>query len=129
MLKIYIAYCFFGIVCITFALMKTENKQLFISGKILEIGAQESGDTWQKQEFTVVTIDKYPNEVRFSVWNKNLIWLERVKVGDIVNVYFNMLSQKHNEKWYTVLTAWRIEVNIWAMQEELKQVSTNDNQQ
>jgi hypothetical protein len=109
--------------------MKTENKQLFISGKILEIGAQESGDTWQKQEFTVVTIDKYPNEVRFSVWNKNLIWLERVKVGDIVNVYFNMLSQKHNEKWYTVLTAWRIEVNIWAMQEELKQVSTNDNQQ
>lgn len=105
--------------------MKTENKPLFICGIILEIGALESGETWQKQEFTIRTLDKYPTEVRMSVWNKNLIWLERCKLGDIVNVYFNMLSQKHNEKWYTVITAWRIEVNIYETQKQAQQLNGN----
>lgn len=123
--KFYIAYCFFGIVYFIFAPMKTENKPLFICGIILEIGALESGETWQKQEFTIRTLDKYPTEVRISVWNKNLIWLERCKIGDIVNVYFNMLSQKHNEKWYTVITAWRIEVNIYETQKQAQQLNGN----
>ena len=93
----------------------TTEKQLSIRGYIREIGTQETGETWKKQEFTIETVDKYPKLLRISCWNSAIEWLQRTKVEDLVNVYFNVQSRKHSDKWYTEVTAWRIEVDVRAM--------------
>jgi len=95
--------------------MTTENKQLSIRGYIREIGTQESGETWKKQEFTIETIDKYPKELRVSCWNNNIEWLSRAKEGDIVTVFFNVQSRSHSGKWYTEVSCWRMDVDVRAM--------------
>ncbi len=95
--------------------MTTENKQLSIRGYIREIGTQESGETWRKQEFTIETVEKYPKELRISCWNNNTEWLSRCKVGDLVNVFFNVQSRSFNGKWFTEVSAWRIDVDVKAM--------------
>jgi hypothetical protein len=95
--------------------MTTENNQLSIRGIITDIGSADQGENWSKQEFTITTVDKYPKEVRISVWNANIEWLSRCKLGDEVVVLFNVQSRKHNDKYYTELSAWRIDVDILAM--------------
>lgn len=94
--------------------MTTENR-LLISGYIREIGTLESGETWKKQEFTIETVEKYPKELRISCWSNNIEYLSRCKEGDLVNVYFNVQSRSHSGKWYTEVSAWRIDVDIRAM--------------
>ena len=95
--------------------MTTENNQLSIRGIITDIGSADQGENWSKQDFSITTVDKYPKEVRISVWNANIEWLSRCKLGDEVVVLFNVQSRKHNDKYYTELAAWRIDVDILSM--------------
>ncbi len=96
-------------------IMTTQNNQLSIRGIITDIGNAEQGENWTKQDFSIHTVDKYPREVRISVWNANIEWLSRCKSGDEVVVLFNVQSRKHNDKYYTEITAWRIDVDVLAM--------------
>jgi len=100
--------------------MTTENKQLSIRGYIREIDMLETGDTWKKQEFTIVTIEKYPKELRISIWNNATEYLLRCKVGDVVICNLNLQSRKYQDKWYSEISAWKVEVDIRAMIEEQK---------
>jgi hypothetical protein len=93
--------------------MTTENK-LSIFGYIRYIDTLQQGETWKKQEFTIETVEKYPKEVRISCWNNNIEYLSRCKVGDPVNVSFNVQSRQYKENWFTELSAWRIDVDIRA---------------
>lgn len=99
--------------------MNTATNQLQISGKILEIGtemANEIGNnTWKKQDFVIQTDEKYSKTISISVWGDNILWLQRCKVGDIVNAMINVSSKKVNDRWFTEVTAWRIEVDIQRM--------------
>ena len=95
--------------------MTTQNNQLSIRGIITDIGNAEQGENWTKQDFSIHTVDKYPREVRISVWNANIEWLSRCKLGDEVVVLFNVQSRKHNDKYYTEITAWRIDVDVLTM--------------
>ena len=95
--------------------MTTQNNQLSIRGIITDIGNAEQGENWTKQDFSITTIDKYAKEVRISVWNSNIEWLSRCKPGDEVVVQFNVQSRKHNDKYYTEITAWRIDVDVLSM--------------
>jgi hypothetical protein len=99
--------------------MTTQNA-LTVRGYIREIDPLESGDTWKKQEFTIVTIEKYPKELRISIWNNTTEYLTRCKVGDIVICSLNLQSRKYNDKWYSEISAWKVEVDIRAMIEEQK---------
>ena len=95
--------------------MTTENNQLSIRGILTDIGSADQGENWSKQDFSITTVDKYSKEVRISVWNANIEWLSRCKLGDEVVVLFNVQSRKHNDKYYTELSAWRIDVDILSM--------------
>lgn len=99
--------------------MNTQNT-LTVRGYIREIDPLESGDTWKKQEFTIVTIEKYPKELRISIWNNATEYLLRCKVGDIVICNLNLQSRKYQDKWYSEISAWKVEVDIRAMIEEQK---------
>lgn len=102
----------------------TKKEQLTITGKILEIGSPTNGKDWQKQEFTLLVGDLYPKQVRLSVWNSNMLWLERSRVGDIVDCQINISSKQHEDKWYTEITAWTIRVDIKKTSESQQKIKS-----
>ena len=106
--------------------MITENDRLLIKCYIREISTLEQGETWKKQEFTIHTVEKYPKELRISCWNNNIEWLSRCKLEDLVNVYFNVQSRSFNGKWFTEVSAWRIDVDVRGMLEAQKGVENGN---
>lgn len=89
--------------------MIEQKNTLWVYGKITEIHNAEHGETWEKRSFVIETIDKYPVTIHFNVWNKNIIYIDRCKVGDQAKVYFNISSREYKGNWYTEASVWRIE--------------------
>ncbi|MFN9115662.1 MAG: DUF3127 domain-containing protein, partial [Bacteroidota bacterium] len=88
------------------------TNQLKITGTIINIQDAIQGESWIKQAFQIRTDGEYPKLVSFITFNACQDQLSRCKIDDQVNVYFNPESRSHNEKWYTELTAWRININF-----------------
>lgn len=86
---------------------------LEIKGKLIQKMAVESGDgrngKWEKQQFVIETEEQFPKKVCIHVWNDKLPILEGIVEGDRINVHINIASREYNSKWYTDITAWRIE--------------------
>lgn len=90
---------------------------LEITGKItkfLEVQSgtsSSSGNEWSKQNFIVETEDQYNNVYCFEVFGaekvENLTKFQ--KVGDTVKVLFNVNTNEWKGKYFTSLSAWRIE--------------------
>lgn len=99
--------------------MRSDKNQLTITGRVMEIGETIEGQTvngqWRKAHFVILTEEKYPKDVCIHVWNDTIIQLERIKEQDIVNVAVNLVSRKHDGRWYTEVQAWRIDVDFYAM--------------
>src|ERR1700712_832575 len=82
-----------------------------ISGKILQLlpaqtGAGKNGQ-WKKQEFILETGDTYPKKVCIAVWGDK-IDLASFKLGDSIDVSFDVESREYNGKWYTDVKAWKV---------------------
>ena len=83
-----------------------------ISGKIIQLLPAQEGQgkngTWKKQEFILETGDTYPKKVCIAVWGDK-IDIKGFKMGDTVDVSFDVESREYNGKWYTDVKAWKIE--------------------
>jgi len=83
-----------------------------IAGKIIKILPVQSGQgkngEWKKQEFVIQSDGPYPKNVCFTVWN-NKVEIESFKENQMVKVSFDPESREFNSRWYTDLTAWRIQ--------------------
>lgn len=89
---------------------------LEIEGKIIrklgvQSGTSARGD-WSKQEFIIEYQEgNYPSQACFSVWGADKVKeLEKYQINDKVKVSFNINSREYNNRWYTDLRAWKIEV-------------------
>ena len=89
---------------------------LEIEGKIIrKLGVQSGTSTrgeWSKQEFIIEYQEgNYPSQACFSVWGADKVKeLEKYQINDKVKVSFNINSREYNNRWYTDLRAWKIEV-------------------
>jgi len=86
-----------------------------IKGKITHVlepvtGTSEKGD-WKKQTFVLLTEGEYPKQIAFDVFKDKI---PAPKVNDIVSVSINLESREYSGKWYTNITAWKIETNVSA---------------
>ena len=74
-------------------------------------GTSKAGKEWQKQSFIVKTKEEYNNLYCFEVFGdekvENLIKYQ--KEGDQVKVTFNVNTNEWQDKFFTSLSAWRIE--------------------
>lgn len=80
--------------------------------KIFDTITFESG--FQKREFIINTGGDYPQKIKFEVIKDKCEALEKFnKVGDLVNVSFNLRGSEYtkNDKtmYFTTLSAWKIE--------------------
>ena len=89
--------------------------ELKVKGKIIEIlevekGTSKAGKEWQKQNFVIDTGAKYNPEVCFEVFGKEKCEnLQKYnKVGQDVEVHFNVSSREYNGRYFHNLDAWKI---------------------
>ena len=85
-----------------------------VKGKIISIGEAQTFDSGAKKlSFQIDTGEQYNNILSFDLF-KGVEHLEHLtkfgefnKVGDSVEVEFNIQCKEHNGKWYTNLSMWR----------------------
>ncbi|MEG1555482.1 MAG: DUF3127 domain-containing protein [Bacteroidales bacterium] len=75
----------------------------------LQSGVGKTGNSWQKQEFVIETIEQYPKKICANLWGDKIEMLSPLNVGDTVMVSFALESREFNGKWYTDVKAWKIE--------------------
>ena len=89
-----------------------EIKGKVISKLEIEKGTSKAGNEWEKQTFVIATFDdQYPKQVAFEGFGKIVEFSNKLKKNDEVTVQFNPESQEWKGKWYTKLSAWKVEVN------------------
>lgn len=81
--------------------------------KISEVqeGTSSKGNTWKKLGFILTTKNgDYQNEVYFTVFGEEKVenFLKFNKVGQMVDVSFNINCREYNERYYTDLSAWKV---------------------
>ena len=86
------------------------NGTITVISEVQEGTAKSTGNTWKKAGFAVETKGEYPKTVYFSVFGEEKVdnLLKFNKVGQNVDVSFNVESREYNGKYYTDLQAWKI---------------------
>ncbi len=92
--------------------------ELKITGKIEQIkqvkeGISKAGKDWKKVEFVITNNEGYQGKSQmfaFEVYGEKRVdpFLKFNKVGDIVEVSFNIKCNQHEERHYITLDAWNI---------------------
>jgi hypothetical protein len=91
----------------------TTNKSMQIQGIItrilpLQTGTTKSGSEWAKQGYVLLTNERYAKLVYFELWGK-AVDTEAAEVGQEVVVSLNVESREWGGRFYTELSAWRVE--------------------
>lgn len=100
--------------------------ELKINGTITEVLKVESGTTkagkeWQKLTFILDTKAQYNPLVAFSLFGTEKVenFNKYNKVGQEVEVSFNISSREHEGKWYSSIDAWMVKSKGETKQPEL----------
>jgi hypothetical protein len=88
---------------------------LELQGKIIKLLSKQTGEgrngAWQKQDFVIETTgEQYPKKVCISVWGDKVDTLSRFQINDEVKIGINLESREYNERWYTDIKAWKIDL-------------------
>jgi hypothetical protein len=86
-----------------------------ISGRVYKVmpvqsGMGKTGNEWRKIDFVVETDAKYDNKICFTAWSDRVSDVENLTIGQKVKVSFDVASREYNERWYTDIKAWKIDV-------------------
>ena len=84
--------------------------ELKVNGKVkllMDVQTFDSGFT--KREFVVTTLEQYPQDIKLECTQAKVVLLDSLKVGDNVDVSFNIRGNEYNGKYFVNLQAWKIE--------------------
>lgn len=74
----------------------------------IQAGTGKNGD-WKKQDIIVETDGQYPKKVCISIWGDK-INEGQLQIGNLLQIDFDIESREYNNKWYTDIKAWKIEL-------------------
>lgn len=81
-------------------------------GNVIQLLDEQTGDgrngKWRKREYVIETGGQYPRKICFNLWGDKIDQFP-MKVGDAVNVFFDLESRDFNGRWYTDVKAWKVE--------------------
>lgn len=99
-------------------LLKTMNEPTNnpkVCGTIVAIGttikSENPEKTWRKREMMIDTWERYPKRIYLTVWGDLCEQLDRIKQNDFIEANVSIQSKQVNERFYTEVSAWKIEVN------------------
>lgn len=80
--------------------------------KISEVqeGVSKKGTNWKKLGFIVTSMGEYQDDVYFTVFGEEKVdnFMKYNKVGQMVEVSFNINCREYNDRYYTDLNAWKV---------------------
>lgn len=87
---------------------------LEIEATLVQVLEKQNGNSekgpWTKHAFVVNTMEQFPKKVCFMAWNDKGEPLYKAKPGDRLKIAFSPESREYQNKWYTDLRAYRIEI-------------------
>ena len=89
--------------------------ELKLQGKIIAImEKQQVTDTFAKREFVIETDEQYPQMVKFELAQAACDLIDKHKIGDDINVFFNVRGRRWTNKenkdvYFVSVNAWRLE--------------------
>ncbi|MFC0182591.1 protein of unknown function [Pseudarcicella hirudinis] len=88
---------------------------LEVIGKLIkvlpEVTGQGRNGAWVKQEFVLETQEQYPKKVCMAAWGDKTNELRQFALGDTLKASISIESREYNERWYTEVRAFRIDLN------------------
>lgn len=75
-----------------------------------EVTGQGKNGVWVKQDFVLETEEQYPKKACFTAWGDKAADLKTYSLGEKLRISFSVESREYNERWYTDLKAYRIDV-------------------
>ena len=75
----------------------------------LQSGISKTGNSWQKQEFVIETMEQFPRKICANLWGEKTAVLETLNIDDKIVMSFDLESREFNGKWYTDVKAWKVE--------------------
>lgn len=81
-----------------------------ITGTIKKIfDTQTFSSGFFKREFVVTTEDRFPQDIKLDCLKEKAEQLEKFKEGERVKVSFDIRGREYNGRYFTDLSAWKIE--------------------
>lgn len=85
-----------------------------IKAKLIQVLPLQSGEgkngPWKKQDIIVETLNsQYPKKICVSIWGDKIDDTV-LKVGNQLNIAFDIESREYNGRWYTDVKAWKIDI-------------------
>jgi hypothetical protein len=84
-----------------------------ITAKLTQLLPIQTGtgknEEWEKQDIIVETNEQYPKKVCISTWGDK-INKGQFQIGNLLKIEFDIESREFNNKWYSDIKAWKIEV-------------------
>jgi len=87
--------------------------ELKVTGQLKQIlypenGTSKAGKEWSKQDFVIETEDQYPKLICFTLFGDKTDLISNVKLGDNIDVSFNLESREYNGKYFHNVNAWKV---------------------
>ena len=96
-----------------------------IIGKVVQLGTLTEGNSprgpWKKQELIIETLEQYPKKICLTCWNERVNDANSFFVGQTIKAQIRIESREFNGKWYTDVTAFRLDLDQPAMQQPVGQ--------
>lgn len=85
-----------------------------LAGKVIAVleprgGVSRNGNEWKVQEYVIETHDQYPRKMVFDVFGAEKIQQFNIKLGEELNVSFDIDAREWNGRWFNSIRAWRVE--------------------
>lgn len=85
--------------------MSLEIKGKLIQKLPVQSGTGKTGNSWQKQEIIVETMEQYPKKICVAVWGDKIDEVEKFAISDTLNISISIESREFNGRWYTDVRA------------------------
>ena len=86
-----------------------------ITGKVVQLGTLIEGNSprgpWKKQELIIETLEQYPKKICLMCWNERVNDANSFFVGQTIKAQIRIDSREFNGKWYTDVTAFRLDLD------------------
>ena len=79
-----------------------------IKGNIKIINDAETYGSFTKREFILTTLDKYPQDIKFELYQNDCSKIDAFSEGDTIDVDYNLKGNEYKGKYYVNLQAWKL---------------------
>jgi|TARA_R110000824_G_scaffold68589_1_gene177252 hypothetical protein len=80
-----------------------------VKGKLKLATEAQTYGSFTKREFILTTEEKYPQDIKFELYQNDCGNIDTYTVGDALEVSYNLKGNEYKGKYYVNLQAWKLE--------------------